>query len=89
MVGENIQKVKEQLQSMRGQMMGGLGLGNKLFSSNPGILSNFQAGKRIQERLQAVRGTRYPSPPTRTKKGGEPQVFIDRPKRVGERVIVV
>ncbi|GAH26063.1 unnamed protein product, partial [marine sediment metagenome] len=32
MVGEKIQQAREYAQSMRGQMMGGLRLGDKLFS---------------------------------------------------------
>ncbi|GAI31178.1 unnamed protein product [marine sediment metagenome] len=88
MVGEKIQQAREQLQSMRGQMMNGLKLGGNLFSSNPGILTNFQAGKRVQERLSAIRGAAVSPPDTRPKVGGE-KVFIDRPKGVKERVIIV
>lgn len=73
---------------MRGQMMGGLRLGNTLFSSNPGILSNFQVGKRIQERMQTVRRTANLSPAARTKVGGQ-KVFVDRTKGVNERFISV
>ncbi|GAH49830.1 unnamed protein product, partial [marine sediment metagenome] len=82
MVGENIQKAREYAQSMREQMMGGLGLGGKLFSSNPGILSNFQLGKRIQERIQTIKGGAI-SPLTsgRTKKEEE-KISIDRSEEV-------
>ena len=88
MVGEKIQQAREQVQAMRGQIMGGLRLGDKLFSSNPGILANFQAGKRVQERLRTIRGAAVAPSDTRTKVGGE-KVFIDRPKGIKERVIVV
>jgi len=88
MVGENIQMAREKLQSAKGQLMGNFNLGGKLFSSNPGILTNFQVGKRVQERISAVRGTRY-TPAARTKKGGEKGVLSDNPLGVKERVIVV
>lgn len=57
MVGENIQKFREQLQSVRGNFMIGQGgfLG-KLTSQGQGILSNFQMGNRITGRLQSIRG---------------------------------
>lgn len=78
---------------MRGQLMNGLKIGDKLFSSNPGILSNFQLGKRIQERVQTIKGTAiYPLTGGRTRKrGGGQKVFIDSPKGAGirEKVIVV
>ncbi|GAH47882.1 unnamed protein product [marine sediment metagenome] len=90
MVGEYIQKTREQLQLMRGQLMGGLKLGDNLFASNPGILANFQLGKRIQERVQTLKGTAiYPLTGGRTRKRGSGQkVFIDSPG-ASERFISV
>lgn len=58
MVGENIQRAREQIQSVRGQF----NLINKLTSSNPGILTNFPMGKRISERVQSIRGMGFMAP---------------------------
>lgn len=90
MVGEQIQIAREKLQTARAQMTGNLRIREKLFSANPGILANFQIGKRVREQIQSVTGATAANPTPRTKKGGGGErVFIDRPKGPKERVIVV
>lgn len=82
MVGENIQMLRERVQSVRGQA-GGLKLGDKLFSSNPGILSGFPMGKRISERVQSVRGRGM-----LTSKASAPGVYTEKPATTGTQKVV-
>lgn len=51
MVGENIQNLRSQVRNMRSQMMP-MKLGDKLFSPNPGILTNAPWGKRMSNMWQ-------------------------------------
>ncbi len=99
MIGESIQMARERIQTARSQIMTRNNPGVfsdirsrvqnlQLLKSNPGILSNMKIGRRIQESISAIRGTRYLSSP-RSKKGGEKGVFTDKPAGIKERVIVV
>jgi len=94
MVGENIQKFRDQFQATRSQMMtGNLRIGEKIsgmriLGGNPGMLGNIQIGKKFRERLQAVKGVAISPPPSRTKTGGG-KTFIDRPSVPGKQVISV
>ncbi len=57
MVGENIQRAREQLQNIKGMFTMGQGrFIDKLLSPNPGILAKFPMGQRVSERMQSIRG---------------------------------
>lgn len=93
MVGENLQKFRDQIQATRSQITGDLRIGEKIsgmriLGGNPGMLGNIQVGKRLRERLQSVKGAAMYPPAARTKVGGEKTV-IDRPTVTGKKVIVV
>ena len=88
MVGENIQMMKDKLQTTRSQIMGGQSVmervqGMKLFGGNPGILSNFQIGKNVQNRLQSIRRAGIAGG------SGGSRVVRDEPANVGRKVVSV
>lgn len=59
MVGENIQRLRSQIQSSKAQLMSGLPIGEKIqnvriLRGNPGILGNFRLMDKIQNRIQSI-----------------------------------